>query len=166
MNVDNTLSSGQKDMMEAAGKFRRIRLCTLTPWLSHGEWYVMENMDFLIQQHPGSKVRVSDLVRNMRAPAPAVSRTLRRMEQKEMLVRTTDPEDRRNTIISMTPAGQEAMEECAEIREEYMAAVRKRYGEEEFCRLAEELKRFAEISEEELRRLQKKNEDNGGNHSK
>lgn len=68
-------------------------------------------------------IYVSDLARAAQKPLPAVSRGLRLLEQDGMAVRETDPNDRRKTLVRLTPAGQKALEECEAALNAYFARV-------------------------------------------
>ena len=48
-------------------------------------------------------VYISDLVQELHQPLPAISRTVRQMEQDGLVERFADPADRRKTLVRFTP---------------------------------------------------------------
>lgn len=48
-------------------------------------------------------VYISDLVHELHQPLPAISRTVRQMEQDGLVERFADPADRRKTLVRFTP---------------------------------------------------------------
>ena len=57
-------------------------------------------------------VYISDLVQELHQPLPAISRTVRQMEQDGLVERFADPADRRKTLVRFTPKGYEACRQC------------------------------------------------------
>ena len=50
-------------------------------------------------------VYVSDFAREAHQPLPAISRSLRQLEQAGLVLREADPADRRKTLVRITPKG-------------------------------------------------------------
>ena len=50
-------------------------------------------------------VYISDLVQELHQPLPAISRTVRQMEQDGLVERFADPADRRKTLVRFSPKG-------------------------------------------------------------
>ena len=54
------------------------------------------------------------------------------LEQRGLIARTPDPEDRRRQLISLTPTGRRRAESNRQVREEWLArAIHERYSERE-----------------------------------
>jgi DNA-binding MarR family transcriptional regulator len=87
---------------------------------------------------------------------PALSRWLRSLEQKQFIQRETDPEDRRNTLVSLTKEGLAKTREICETLNEFMRNITVRMGEERLQALFAELSELADIAGEEIER--KRNE--------
>ena len=83
--------------------FRGLNVFSLLP-LSRQEYMLM----FLVFRHRKTNPEgctVSTLTRLMRVPQPAVSRTLRGLENNGYIRREVCREDRRNTYVTLTAAG-------------------------------------------------------------
>lgn len=60
----------------------------------------------------GKSLSVADLARTCRVTPQSMSELVRSLEQKGLLVRATDPANRRIMRISLTPVGQEMLTRC------------------------------------------------------
>lgn len=85
---------------------------------------MLERLQYAIRVYGSDgAVYVSELARAAGKPMPAVSRGLRLLEQDGMVERRTDPQDRRKTLVRITPAGQHALQECEQALNAYFARV-------------------------------------------
>ena len=112
----------------------------------------------LIQHREGTgpdrrKVYVSQLTQCTHVSAPAVSRTLRRLEGKGLVQRQTDPEDRRTTYVVLTGDGLALLEVCRQQMEELGRRVVARMGSEELSALAAQLDRLTDTVQEERKKM-------------
>lgn len=99
---------------------------------------MLERLHYAIRVHGSDGViGVSELARVARKPLPAVSRGLRLLEQDGMAVRETDPDDRRKTLVRITPAGQEALRGCEAALNDYFARVMARIDPERLAQMME-----------------------------
>lgn len=96
-------------LFEAAGKFRRLHLVDALGLLPRNELVMMKMAQEFEER--GEPPGVSDLARRMRISAPAASRTLRRLREKQYVECTVDDDDRRNTCVAVTPVGRAALGE-------------------------------------------------------
>ena len=61
---------------------------------------MLEGVLMTIEEHgQNGTIYVSDLAAAVKQPLPAVSRTLRQLEQDGLIERITDPHDRRKTLV-------------------------------------------------------------------
>ena len=97
---------------------------------------MLENLHIIIQQHGvDGAVYVSDVARAVRQPMPAISRGLRTMERDGSIVRETDPNDRRKTLVRITPQGYEACRQCEEALSNYFSCVIARLEPEQMAQM-------------------------------
>ena len=68
-------------------------------------------------------VYISDLVQELHQPLPAISRTVRQMEQDGLVERFADPADRRKTLVRITPAGERARKANEQAMNDYFARI-------------------------------------------
>ena len=68
-------------------------------------------------------MKVSDIVKATKAPAPAVSRALSSLEEKGLIERAADRSDRRNTLVSLTEKGIQMNEHVISAFDEYMDGI-------------------------------------------
>ena len=76
-------------------------------------------------------VYMSDLVREFHQPLPAISRTIRLMEQDGLVERFADPADRRKTLVRITPKGYDACQQCEAALGDYFSSVMARLEPEQ-----------------------------------
>ncbi len=77
--------------------------------LSHADYTVL----VVLSEVDGQLMRVRDLAAQIRWESSRLAHHLRRMESRGLLTRSDSPEDRRGTLVSLTPAGQRAIHEAA-----------------------------------------------------
>lgn len=138
----------------ALHRLARVRYSLPMGGLPMGEFFMLQ----LIQRREGTgtdrrKVYVSQLTQCTHVSAPAVSRTLRRLEGKGLVQRQTDPEDRRTTYVVLTGDGLALLEVCRQQMEELGRRVAARMGSEELSALAAQLDRLTDTVQEERKKM-------------
>ena len=97
---------------------------------------MLEHLHFQIEQSgQDGSIYVSELARAMRQPMPAVSRGLRLLEQDGHILRETDPNDRRKTLVRITPKGYELCHQCEQALRDYFASVLARLEPEQVAQM-------------------------------
>lgn len=99
-----------KRMMDACYQAKRIR--DMLPPLPEGvtSSYI-QYLDIIeTMQNEGLQVKVSDISDRLSLPRPGVTRTVKEMEQKGYLRKTTSLEDGRVTYLTLTETGQSLSE--------------------------------------------------------
>lgn len=74
--------------------------------------------------------------------APSVTRILKELEARKLVVRETDPEDRRRTLVALTPAGRELAKSISRDVKRLTAEFSTRFGVDRMDRLLNELQAF------------------------
>lgn len=69
--------------------------------------------------------------REAHQPLPAISRSLRQLEQDGLVLREADPADRRKTLVRITPEGYAACARCEDALSDYFACVMARLTPEQ-----------------------------------
>lgn len=91
-----------KRMMDACYQAKRIR--DMLPPLPEGvtSSYI-QYLDIIEKmQHQGMRVKISDISDRLSLPRPGVTRTVKEMEQKGYLKKSTSPKDGRITYLTLT----------------------------------------------------------------
>ena len=78
---------------------------------------------------------VSDLASELHQPLPAISRGLRQLEADGLIARETAPDDRRKTLVRVTPKGCEACRQCEDALSDYFACVMARLEPEQVAQM-------------------------------
>jgi len=68
----------------------------------------------------GGPLRVTDLAELLGVDAPTVTRKVQQLERAGLVVRTTDPGDRRATRIALTAAGRRSLDKVLQARREWL----------------------------------------------
>ena len=97
----------------------------------------------------------------MRVPQPAVSRTLRGLENNGYIRREVCREDRRNTYVTLTAAGETEVQRANQLLEEFHRGIQKRFTQEESDQLMELLRRLYTAASEELDEMKGEKQANG-----
>ena len=139
--------------------FRGLNVFSLLP-LSRQEYMLM----FLVFRHRKTNPEgctVSTLTRLMRVPQPAVSRTLRGLENNGYIRREVCREDRRNTYVTLTAAGETEVQRANQLLEEFHRGIQIRFTQEESDQLMELLRRLYMAASEELDEMKGEKQANG-----
>lgn len=145
-----------RQFLKAGDRFRRMELGVLHPGISQGEFAVLERICGNGRQCGDIYgARVSDLVREMNISPPALSRTLRFLERKGMVMRETDCRDRRNTCVCLTPYGERIRNEGHERLMEFAQLCVEQMGEEQMKELIAQWNRLADVVQGQLQQCKK-----------
>ena len=82
----------------------------------------LSEFDTLINCLPGQPVRHRELVDSLVLSRSALSRQLRRLEDRGLVMQTPDPEDQRGVLVGLTSAGEALREAAAETNVEIILA--------------------------------------------
>lgn len=111
----------------------------------------LERLHFALQKYgDGETIYVSVLARALHESVPSISRGLRMLEQEGLVVRETDPDDRRKTRVRITPRGNDARLRCEDAMRDYWGRVTDRLGPQRLARLCEEAGYLLDAMEAEL----------------
>lgn len=119
-----------REFIRSCMQFHKVKMYELVPGLNRGEARVMGTAAGLMVKSPTHKARVSDLLDITRMPASGMSRTLRGLEKKGLMIRMQDPEDRRVTLVEFTEQGKEKWREGAEVLKGFCSELIARFGED------------------------------------
>lgn len=142
---------------QLSGALRRllqVRQSLPTGGLPMGEYWMLQLVQRKQEEQAEAKgVYISVLTECTHASPPAVSRTLRKLEEKELLQRRTDPKDRRTTYVVMTETGRALLEASHRRMEELACRVAQRMGGEALRTLTAQLDQLTETVLEEREKM-------------
>ena len=98
----------------------------------------------------GDSLRVTDLAELLGVDTPTVTRKVQQLERDAMVVRQTDPDDRRATRIRLTPAGRRTLERVRRARRAWLDQLLEGWDDDDLSTLAELLGRFADDLERDI----------------
>ena len=124
------------NLFEITDLFKGADPSVLIPELSKNE-QVLLMIAAELKEKEQADIRVSALVEHTGWPAPAVSRTLKSLEEKELILRKTDTKNRRNTFVYVTDKGLTMSQRISGIMDRYMKIITDEIGEEEFLHFRE-----------------------------
>lgn len=101
-----------------------------------------------------------ELTAKLKAKGPAVSRTLKTLEDKGYIERDVNKADRRNTYVKLTASGEQKQEECEQIMSSFAHAVISKIDRDDMEQLIDCLNELYEASREEIedRKMRQKGE--------
>ena len=140
----------QKEIFRALHRFGRLNTGQLIEMegLTQGEFFGLAMLHEHLKEHPEG-MHVRELADKARVSPPRVSRMLRDMEEKGLIERRIDRDDRRNTYIFLTEQGEEAWNRTAARLSTFLDRVVDRMGPENIRTMIDLWNRFADILEDE-----------------
>ena len=91
----------------------------------------------------GDSLRVTDLAEILGVDTPTVTRKVQQLERDGMVVRQTDPDDRRASRIRLTPAGRRTIERVRRARRAWLEQLLQGWDDDDLSALADLLSHFA-----------------------
>ena len=116
--------------------------------LTQGEFFGLVMLREHLKEHPEG-MHVRELAGKARVSPPRVSRMLRDMEEKGLIERRIDRDDRRNTYIVLTEVGETARQRTTERISTFLDRVVVRMGLENVQTMIELWNQFSDILEDE-----------------
>lgn len=136
-----------EELFKAMHQFHKLRLGDIMPDISGADFWTMRN---IMDKGKDGKITISELAKKTRVLPSAISRTLKRLEEKGYVERTVNKNDRRNTYVEITDRGREVAQEVREIMRDYGEAVLSKFDEEELSMLISYLNNIYDIAKKEI----------------
>lgn len=137
-------------LMKLFHRMRKITAFSIKEY-SVAELQSLQIIKRYMQEYPQEQgIYVSELALKMNTAPSAVSRMLRNLEKKELIGRSVDVKDRRNTNVYLTDKGSIQLMEMNQKMEVYMKKVVKAMGEREMLQLIGLFSKLIGVMEEEL----------------
>ena len=110
--------------------------------LTEQQWRVLRALTAVAADEP---VDAGDLAERTFLLAPSVSRILADLDERRLIERRADPEDRRRSLLSLTGAGHDLVSSVAPESEARYAAIESSFGSDRLRRLLVELHDLARL---------------------
>lgn len=152
MESDHALS----DLVQLFWQIRKMMQMSIQqagPDCPQSELAMLERLHYIIRRSgQDGAVPVSALAERLRMLPPAVSRTLRQLEDSGLVERIPDPGDHRKALVRLTDKGETLRLNAEDRMREFMHRVIDRVGEENFARMLADLSTWEQAMQAELAR--------------
>lgn len=141
-------------------QFHKLRMGDLVPDITKLEGMTMSAIKHCSGEKGKEELTVSELTAKLKAKGPAVSRTLKTLEDKGYIERDVNKADRRNTYVKLTISGKQKVEEYEQIMSSFAHAVIAKIDRDDMEQMIECLNELYEASREEIadRKMRQKGE--------
>lgn len=161
----------QSKLLLQMHSFRKVKFWKLVPELSPSEHMLINSLcicesgrqnsgkcgsfseiaDLKISDMKG--VKVSELARSIHIPMSGVSRMLASLEERGIIERRVDLNDRRNTLVFFTENGFNKAKEYRDVFDKYLDAVFEKFGKDKATQLMMLLEELSDVAKEELDKI-------------
>ena len=140
----------ERALFRALHQFGRLNTGQLIEMegLTQGEFFGLAMLHEHLKEHPEG-MHVRELAGKARVSPPRVSRMLRDMEEKNLIERRIDRDDRRNTYIVLTETGEAARQRTTARLSTFLDRVVDRMGLENVQTMIDLWNQFSGIVEDE-----------------
>lgn len=145
-------------LFHAFSQFRKLHFSSLMDDLNHSEFAILKAIAYE-EIHPCSstekcntdnRISTSDLAKKIRVSPPSISRSLKAMEEKGLITRQINPNDRRNTYILLTEFGKNKLFSAEQVMIDFTNSVLSQMDPDHLEQLIQYLHDFYEISQNEF----------------
>ncbi|MGN1403288.1 MAG: MarR family winged helix-turn-helix transcriptional regulator [Ruminococcus sp.] len=142
-----------ENFLSITNRLHNLNVFSLLP-LGRHDYMVLFTIRCLQRKYSGC-LTVSAVAKEMHVVQPAVSRTLRSLEELGLIQREVSREDRRNTYVALTPEGTTAIQEAEHVLEQFHQGVQERFTPEEMHLLILLMERLYAVSKEQIEKMKK-----------
>ncbi len=137
------------EFMILMNRFKHLDCMGLLKELSPAEFMCMKMLVTKLFQN-GGNVTATELADSMLISGPAISKTLRNLEERGMITRTLNAKNRRTTYVNLTEQGREAYARENQTMNRFGERVMERFGKENAKAFLEQMKSLYRVIEREL----------------
>lgn len=139
------------EMLESFYRLRTLHFAKLLPeGITHGEIITLLKLRQLSVKQSPQKVTVSELNGLLDVSAPALSRTLKHLEESGYVNREPDKNDRRNNFLTLTEKGQSIIANVEHEMSDFWTVIVDKMGENRTADFLQFLDDLYTITSEEI----------------
>ncbi|MBQ8526536.1 MAG: MarR family transcriptional regulator [Clostridia bacterium] len=143
-----------EDIVECVLYPKKIPASMLFCDVSQGEYMLMGAFLNYEREHDGKHITVNELAAVLDVAVPSVSRMLKNLESRGLIVRETDKDCRRNTLVFISEKGMKLFRENEKIIRHCVDMVAGLFTEDEIKQLMEYRKRIEIVMEKEIKNIE------------
>lgn len=110
-------------------RLKTLKLSSLFDNLTHMEFITLCALERFKNEKQKEKMKISEIAKSTGVCSSAASRTLKGLENKGLIKRVSDSNDRRTTYAELTDKGLEVLSQCQKTMDGFLEAVFNRVGE-------------------------------------
>lgn len=149
-----TAEEMRSELVKTAFRFGKMQMGFRLSELTPGEFMTIQAIHKYMKQQPeAAGISVTELARRTWSSLPAMSRSLRGIEVRNLIVRTVDPENRRKTFVRLTPEGEALRMGMWENWNSYFDIVSQTMGEEKMVAFLALWNELTDVMEAELKNM-------------
>lgn len=154
--VSSTVEAEMAKLLQVFHRVQRISV-VFAMELAPGECFVLQIIKRHRQEHPDEPgIYVSQIAGIWKKASSQVSRLLRGLEEKNLIGRSVDAKDRRNTYVFLTEHGTQVCDAMRERLDSYFHRVLEHMGKDNIDELVRLCNEMADVMEQELEEEKKK----------
>ena len=129
--MEMTTDEMRSALLRTTFRYGKVNMGIRLGNITHGEFITLQMVHRYMKNHPDEHgIGVSELARCSYMSPPAMSRTLKSVEEKGLAVRMVDKKNRRKTYVCLTDEGEDARLQAWKTCTDYIDWVLKEMGEE------------------------------------
>ena len=141
------------EFLATAHRFKKIHMDGIFPEISKGEFWVLKMIQKVtLKSESECGVYVSTIAEHLKVTPSAISRTLKGLEEKELIERKVNKNDRRNTYVTLTEKGKKVTKKVEAEMNEFTKNVISGMGEEDSKTLIRLFNKLVDTMETEIKR--------------
>lgn len=139
--------------LATAHRFKKLHMNELFPNISKGEFWVLKMIQkATLKSESDCGVYVSTIAEHLKVTPSAISRMLKGLEEKELIIRKINKNDRRNTYVTLTEKGELVMKKVESEMNEITQNVILAMGEEDSKTLIVLFNKLVDVMEAEIKK--------------
>ena len=141
------------EFLATAHRFKKIHMDGIFPEISKGEFWTLKIIQKAnLQNESGCGVYVSTIAEHLKVTPSAISRMLKGLEEKGLIERKVNKNDRRNTYVTLTEKGKKVTKKVELEMNEFTKNVISSMGEEDSKTLIRLFNKLVDTMEAEIKR--------------